>query len=1001
MRNDNISSEVISWKKNWKEWFPGQEAPSIQEISWDSIFPKDGKVRGELKLQQPDLLCLLPCSLRVLMRKGKKQDLGIRTDYSDEEKKKEKEEKKKEKKTNPKAENLIAFLEDQRKKSGCSVGWSYADISRFFTADNDGNARFQEFHANLKHHVKNSNYSFETSPTVKELAETISEFCKRMPEDARAEFYGQVKKILEDFLKNLDFVQACRLKNKIKSGIIEKIDANEAESFKPYIMFIEVNGEAFLANVREALSENRFEDSNIHACLLLLASTWVLWRKVTDKTELKTLSHIIFPSCFIRSDEEDGKDWLSEKKEDEKERAKNKILSAKDNYEKREYRKCVDACLDVIRMSFASDEELGEAYYYATICRENHGIIWPGAYSASEWMSRAQSLGNKKALRAWKIAHLDSLVFEPAPFSQQNVNFFLNTSNERTEVFLRSLSYGDTTSTICSFRSEAGDAAFLPKSRSDHRVFLLADDSEEKNFQDLLYILNRLRDGCSFEKPTLIDDVEIFVRLSSEKYAALVDTAIKQMNGAIVPVHIVDENKFTAQWLLGRHPIFYPIRSLSKNALNNKKNKVFLNLVIICENNEELAMWIAREAFWLGCFHYEGVHLEITILSQSGDEIKDTLYCRCNGIFEDNSDDGISSVSVKVVSMRGHSIDSPELFEHLEKLGSVNNYFPYYVVLAKDDISSINLGIQVREWSIRNRVKKMGKIGKADLPVIAVHCENDNIAHLASKMVVQTVDHGDSWYNNYAIIPFGMRNDLYSGKQLMEDYFELAARSTHLQYSGAIEKATRSELNAALAGFYQRYYNYDSSKAGALSIPYRLFQIKDNSPSTGGREHIIPDGWSIFDADIYTDLSETGSVKTMAKILEEQLSSDCETRVETEGNLTRHEHARWTRWMISRGWIPSTIEETASYMTAGNPKQQLFVARMHSCMIPFDKLSDLQSGLYTYKSRGKQFEAFEGRQEKNENGKWVWIYDYFTSFDKDSVKKTPNIMRLSWPKIID
>ena len=79
-------------------------------------------------------------------------------------------------------------------------------------------------------------------------------------------------------------------------------------------------------------------------------------------------------------------------------------------------------------------------------------------------------------------------------------------------------------------------------------------------------------------------------------------------------------------------------------------------------------------------------------------------------------------------------------------------------------------------------------------------------------------------------------------------------------------------------------------------------------------------------------------------------------------------------------------------MLAGNPKQQLYAARMHSCMIPFDNLGDLQAELYKHGSRGKQFDRY-----KDENGK----NDYFTRFDKDSIKMTPEIMRLAWPTIID
>lgn len=782
----------------------------------------------------------------------------------------------------------------------------------------------------------------------------------------------------------------------IRYGFVEGIKRDA----KKYRIFVKAG--VLPEKVEQEFGDDPEQYAKTICSFLLIASTWALWdianncsiwdgTEPADKAEmesLRNLAHIIFPSAVMKVEREKQNvaEWISERKRKESEDAHKAIERAKKSYSARKYDDCVDDCLSVIRLNFADDDDLGTAYYYAVMCRRKHGVSWPGKYDEAEWIARAQSFGNKLALQDWNISHIDSLIYTPVPYDGKGKKFFVNTDNDKTAFFMSSLSREADAEYICRVVDRDWAEVRRQLREPGHNVFLLFDDSQAENYQDLINILNLLREIYGAEPDTLAEDVDIFIRASSEKYSGLIDTAIKQMNSAVVPIHILDESKLTAQHLLATYPLFYPLRSLPNYTLSNKK--VVLNLIIICESKNDLAVWIAREAYWLGCFWYQGIHVEITVVSVNAREINESLRFSCSGIFSGDADDSVSSVSVSVIPMSSSTISTGELFGCLESLATSSNYFPYYVIAAKDDVSGLNLGIQLREWNIRSIVRKGGKIGKAELPVIAFHCEDDNIAHLAEKMVVQTADHGDSWFNNYCIIPFGMRSEMYSGQQLLNDYYELAARATHLQYNYVKPQETKEQINKALVDYYNRYYNYDSSKAAALSLPYRLFMAKDKLPSLGYRDHITPDGWSIFDAEAYTDLSEMGSVRTMA----DAFASCIECDAEILESLTRYEHARWTRWMISRGWIPSTAKETIAYILAGNPKQQLFVARMHSCMIPFDELSALQRSLGEKAIKWEQFKRFADAKEE---------YDYFTKFDRDSIKMTPDIMRLAWPSIAD
>lgn len=62
-----------------------------------------------------------------------------------------------------------------------------------------------------------------------------------------------------------------------------------------------------------------------------------------------------------------------------------------------------------------------------------------------------------------------------------------------------------------------------------------------------------------------------------ECYSHLIDTAEQHLNGKVIPVHIIDDNKIIAQNLLFQHPLFYPIRFLRKQ--DNVKSH--FNIIVI------------------------------------------------------------------------------------------------------------------------------------------------------------------------------------------------------------------------------------------------------------------------------------------------------------------------------------------------------------------------------------------------------------------------------------
>jgi hypothetical protein len=86
--------------------------------------------------------------------------------------------------------------------------------------------------------------------------------------------------------------------------------------------------------------------------------------------------------------------------------------------------------------------------------------------------------------------------------------------------------------------------------------------------------------------------------------------------------------------------------------------------------------------------------------------------------------------------------------------------------------------------------------------------------------------------------------------------------------------------------------------------------------------------------------------------------------------------------MLSRGWLPSTAAETIAYIKSGNPSQQLHIARLHSCMIPWEELPALQEALL---NAGPDSDAF-----------CRFTPGYFTKYDEKNIAHTADIIERTW-----
>ena len=712
---------------------------------------------------------------------------------------------------------------------------------------------------------------------------------------------------------------------------------------------------------KNPLNEQKYKQTLLDAdfldqitCLVCIAVTWPIWDQ--NSKQATDLANLIFPSMA-------SKDNTSTKSNEEimayvtlqKNKTANIYDEALKLYDNGKYEEASVLFYKITNCKLADDKIIADAYYRCAICTLDHNIPIESNVNAKpqnckkyitskELLLEAIHFGSTSAIQRYKKEYKQD--FETIPlirdFSQAKgkARIILNAVNKYTVAFKNSLPEEmkniKTRKKLIRFAATQSQWIHEINSISDLDKdcrFLLFDDNSEKNFQDLIYILDHISDlqkeaSLANSKKMLLKwyKIAIYIRVKEDEYSALIDTALKRLGDYTVRVYIIDDNKWAAQYLLYQYPLFQPIQYITGRKLRN--TAITLSFTVISNRDTELACWLVKEAFWLGCFHYKKITLSINIIGPNAKEIEQQLRFQCPGIYGKIPDsDSIS----KVVINKPYEVDSINSSDTINAIRDCKNpisAYNYYVIDIGDSAENLNFAIKLRELSIRDLISSNQKLQNSSLPIITFYCPDTNIAHLSDHIVIQNVDSGNQWFNNYNVKPFGIINDRYSFENLDGGYLEKVAQSTHLQYSHANTTDSCTQKLEKLKDYFLRSYNHDSSMAVALSMPYRLFQTETNDTS-----HIISSDSEIAPYLIPNDIDELAG-----------LFSSC--RLNNQQNLLNFEHSRWLRWALSRGWEPASPDQVLNYMKDGNPKHQLYIAKLHGCICGLNELGNFSNALY-------------------------------------------------------
>lgn len=593
-------------------------------------------------------------------------------------------------------------------------------------------------------------------------------------------------------------------------------------------------------------------------------------------------------------------------------------------------KECCENCQKILHLSPSVDDKYrGEASYilykYIKIGLYNS----PSGETAQVYLDESHRCGYPLAKDDWKASNNFSIKpqFERSSDITKGI-CYTNANNIYSRTFAKTIPYS----------WNAGLEQFNLKSveknvyDDTHCRFLFVDDDPHKNLQDFFALLQLIKEAA----PESLDHYEIFLRHKYDIAKPLVDTALNHLTDYQIAVYILDDDKQAAQQLLSFHPLFYPVKSVNFNSplIQSGQEKPILNFIVL--GNTNVAEWLVREAFWMMGFKDNLIENRITILASDGIQFDAKIKSQYPGMVKGN----LCLNGIDFPEIRGVNVDfsSPDLSNEIAKILESSRY-NYFTVAAASDEENLALAMRIREILIRNSISE-GKDRELTISSpVAFLCRNDDLSWISKKMVVEQEDEGDRWFNTWALIPFGEISRHYSWDTITGGTFEQLARCIHYQYCNVTPEDALNKTDnwkRYTKDYYLRQYNQDSSYSSALSMPYRIFQFQDSD-----HNQITPAAWIITQPTVFSSVSH---IKELSNRFNRYQSS--EKKAEEEQKIGEWEHARWVKWMLSRGWMPATIQEVILAHKNGNPRQQLFVAKLHPCLCSYEDLKALENALW-------------------------------------------------------
>ena len=432
-------------------------------------------------------------------------------------------------------------------------------------------------------------------------------------------------------------------------------------------------------------------------------------------------------------------------------------------------------------------------------------------------------------------------------------------------------------------------------------IGLLGPDEEDCLDQalEVLDLLEKQARRLGSRRWALAEAVQIYLAGRHDRTALLLDAALGSRRSVIFPLRLCDSDWDSAGELFTAAPLFLPMLKAPEERQ--------VRLTVLGQGDRVLDLVRQAAALPLG----EGRETLIRVFAPDAERLEQQLQQFCPGIADALPGSGCPKVDFFPCGLA--SGEAAALLRRLKQHRRTGQPLPeddpaqllgqgnYYIVATGDDRENILLATWLRETLL-----KLDPSFQA-LPFIAVQVRGAATGRLVGELAADR-----SWHSRHDLFCFGS-DSRYSLRSLQQDLTELRAQAVHLHYCP--KDQPRQE---ALAGYYRRQYNRDSSRAAAMYLAYRLFSAGITLPE--GKLYALPGELSRLEGPYRSWLEKEGSREAGA----------------------RQEHLRWNCFLLSMGWERASVSQVQTYVRQGNPGHQLYLGKLHPFLCSWEELADGQ-----------------------------------------------------------
>lgn len=438
---------------------------------------------------------------------------------------------------------------------------------------------------------------------------------------------------------------------------------------------------------------------------------------------------------------------------------------------------------------------------------------------------------------------------------------------------------------------------------------------EDRNLQNAIHLIEKAEKRLS---PSEQKRVNIYVFSNKKEAEIVLDTVEK----GELRVRLLDPEESAIYQLLFQYPLY---RNLPENASAIKV------LILGCGRTGTEAL---KAVLWCGQMHSLG--FEACVVDKNAERAEQKIRHDCPELMENGYH--IEFISCDVFS---------GTFDELLKTKMQD--MTYCILALGGDEENICMAIDLR--------RAYRYLHMEYNPTIALRVRGKKTTHAVRSLGERSNVRPDLLLS-YELIPFGCEAEFYNSDLLGTTGYEALALNIHLQYcsdkNGVLYGENQEKAKSdAIRSYYSRQSNIRSSRANALHIRYKLWEL----------------GYDMEEENENGEKCEEKDFSDFMRLAEIQENMEW---------LADMEHRRWAVFYYTEGWRRADMFRYRSYCTVFKGYDPL--GRCHPCLVSTEELEELDLEVQ--------------RIYREETGR-VYHPDYVES-DKKFIRFIPRILQDYW-----